>query len=264
MQNGFLIDMDGVIYKGGDLIKGADIFIKTLLKHNIPFIFLTNNSQRTRRDIAMKLARMGFPITDKHIFTCAVATARFLAHQKPDGTAYVIGEGGLLTALHQNGYAIVDSDPDYVVVGEGRTFTCEMIDKAVQMIFNGAKLIATNPDPNCPTSTGIRPGCGAIVAMLEKATGKKAFSVGKPSPVMMRAARKEISLDASHTIMIGDTMETDILGGLQMGYTTVLVLSGSTERMHLSDYAYQPDIIIDSVAKLLDSELLQIPQTITN
>ncbi len=150
-----------------------------------------------------------------------MATARFLAKQKPAGTAYVIGEGGLLNALHQNGYSVVDHDPDYVVVGEGRTLTMEMIDNAVRMILGGAKLVATNPDVNCPDPQGMRPGCGAIVAMLEAATGVKAFSVGKPSPVMMRAARKQLGLRAEETTMIGDTLETDILGAVQLGYRAI-------------------------------------------
>lgn len=189
---GFLIDMDGVIYRGKQLIPGADNFIHLLLERGIPFAFLTNNSQRTRRDVVCKLERMGIQVNESHIFTCAMATARFLAAQKPCGTAFVIGEGGLSHALHRNGYAIVDDDPDYVVVGEGRTFNMETVEAAVRMILRGAKLIATNLDPNCPTASGTRPGCGAIVSMLETATGRKAFSVGKPSSVMMRAARKEL------------------------------------------------------------------------
>lgn len=257
MRHGFLIDMDGVIYKGSQLISGADKFIARLRSHNIPFVFLTNNSQRTRRDVVTKLKRMGIEVDEQHIFTCAMATARFLSQQKPGGTAYVIGEGGLLHALHRNGYSIVDQDPDYVVVGEGRAFNFEMIETAVRMIEAGAKLIATNMDPNCPTQFGLRPGCGAIVAMLESATGRKAFSVGKPSPVMMRAARKELGLAAAETTMIGDTMETDILGGVQMGYHTVLVLSGGTSSGDLKDFGFQPDTIVDSIADLNVSSCLQ-------
>jgi NagD protein len=188
-----------------------------------------------------------------------MATARFLAQQKPHGTAFVIGEGGLTQALHHNGYSIVDSDPDYVVVGEGRTFTFEHIEKAVRMIVAGAKLVATNPDPNCPTSEGLRPGCGAIVAMLERATGIEAFSVGKPSPVMMRAARKVLDLSAEETTMIGDTMETDILGGVQMGYRTVLVLTGGTQERDLAHFAYRPDVIVGSIAELCE---LEIPESV--
>ena len=250
MRHGFLIDMDGVIYRGTDLIPGADRFINELTERQIPFLFLTNNSQRTRRDVVTKLKRMGIAVEEHHVFTCAMATARFLAAQKSGGTAYVIGEGGLLHALHRNGYSIVDHDPDYVVVGEGRSMTFEMFEAAVRMIEKGAKLIATNLDPNCPTQAGLRPGCGAIVAMLEAATGRKAFSVGKPSPIMMRAARKELGLTASETTMIGDTMETDILGGVQMGYRTVLVLSGGTQLTDLTDFAFEPDQIVDTIAEV--------------
>jgi NagD protein len=254
-RHGFLIDMDGVIYRERQLIPGADCFISLLLDRGVPFAFLTNNSQRTRRDVAMKLSRMGIYVEEHHIFTCAMATARFLAAQKPRGTAFVIGEGGLLHALHTNGYAIVDDDPDYVVVGEGRTFNMEIVEAAVRMILRGARLIATNIDPNCPTAHGLRPGCGAIVAMLETATGLKAFSVGKPSPVMMRAARKELALATDETIMIGDTMETDILGGVSMGYRTALVLSGGTRREDLQRYAYRPDLVLNSIADMCDEQV---------
>lgn len=252
MRKGFLIDMDGVIYRSSELIPGAVDFVRMLKDWNIPFLFLTNNSQRTRRDTATKLQRIGMPVDESNIFTCAMATARFLASQKPGGTAYVIGEGGLLNALHLNGYSVVDKSPDYVVVGEGRTLSFEMLEHAVQMVLDGAKLIATNLDPNCPTKNGTRPGCGAIVSLIEAATGIRAFSVGKPSPVMMRTARKELGMATSETIMIGDTMETDILGGVQMGYRTVLVLTGSTKFGDLARYAYQPDIIVDSIADLCE------------
>lgn len=251
MKRGFLIDMDGVIYRSSEMIPGADRFIRHLRETDTPFLFLTNNSQRTRRDVAKKLEHIGIDATEDDVFTCAMATARFLASQKPNGTAYVIGEGGLLHALHRHGFSIVDQNPDYVVVGEGRSFTFEMVEKAVQMVVRGAKLIATNLDRSCPTSSGVRPGCGAIVAMVEAATRQTAFSVGKPSPIMMRAARKELGLTAEETTIIGDTMETDILGGVQMGYHTVLVLSGGTQREDLSDFAYQPDLVVDSIEDLL-------------
>jgi NagD protein len=255
---GYLIDMDGVIYRGHQLIAGADRFIHDLRAAGVPFLFLTNNSQRTRRDVATKLQRLGLEADEEHVFTCAMATARFLARQKPGGTAFVIGEGGLLNALHQNGYAIVDRDPDYVVVGEGRTLNFEMVETAVGMVLGGAKLIATNPDPNCPTSNGgTRPGCGAVVAMLEAATGTKAFSVGKPSPVMLRAARKELGLSTDQTVVIGDTMETDVLGGVQLGYKTVLVLSGGTRVEDLARSAYRPDKVVASIAELNHERLLE-------
>lgn len=250
MKRGFLIDMDGVIYRGSNVLPGANKFIESLKATETPFLFLTNNSQRTRRDVAIRLCRMGIPAEEAHIFTSAMATARFLAKQKPNGTAFVIGEGGLLQALHFNGYAIVDHDPDYVVVGEGRVFTMELLEHATRMILKGARLIATNMDPNCPTPEGTRPGCGAIVALLEKATGVTAFSVGKPSPVMMREARKELGLRTEETIIIGDTMETDILGGAQLGFQTILVLTGSTREQDLARYAYRPDRVVPSIADM--------------
>jgi len=247
---GFLIDMDGVIYRGHTLIPGAERFVQELLDRDIPFLFLTNNSQRTRLDVATKLGRLGINVGEEHVFTCAMATARYLARQKPNGTAFVIGEGGLLNALHSNGYAIVDKDPDYVVVGEGRTLNYEMVEAALGMIRAGAKLVATNLDPNCPTQHGTRPGCGALVALLEVAAGVKAFSVGKPSPVMLRAARKELGLTTDQTVVIGDTMETDILGGVQLGYKTILVLSGGTKRDDLRHFAYRPDEVVESIADI--------------
>lgn len=257
MNAGFLIDMDGVLYRGSDAIGGAVEFVSRLLDWGAPFLFVTNNSQRTRRDVAVRLQRMGFAVDAEHVFTCAMATARYLAQQQPHGTAYVIGEGGLLHALHQNGYAIVDHDPDYVVVGEGRTITFEAIEASVHMIMNGARLIATNPDPNCPTPTGLRPGCGAIAAMLETATGASAFSVGKPSPIIMRMARKELGLATGETWMIGDTMDTDILGGVQMGYRTILTLTGGTRREEVARYAYQPDLVVESLSELADPQMFE-------
>ncbi len=255
-KKGFLIDMDGVIYRGKEPIPGAIEFINKLKKEGHPFLFLTNNSQRTSRDVCYKLKKLGFNVGVEDIFTCAIATAKYLSMAKPDGTAYVIGEGGLLTELHKYGYAIVDDHPDYVVIGEGRTIMLEAVDKAVNMVMNGSKLIATNLDPNCPVDGGkYRAGCGAFVAMIEFATGKKAFSVGKPSPVMMRMARKKLNLTTDETIMIGDTMETDILGAGAMGFTTVLTLSGVSKLEMLNDYGYNPDFIVNSIQDLLKDDL---------
>jgi len=250
MKYGFLLDMDGVIYQGSRVVPGAAQFVRRLREADTRFLFLTNNSQRTRRDVAMKLCRMGIQVTERDIFTCSMATARFVAQQKPGGTAYVIGEGGLLNALHINGYTVVDDNPDFVIVGEGRTMTFEAIEKAVRLVANGARLIATNLDPNCPTESGIRPGCGAIVAMIERATGKEAFSVGKPSAIMMRAARKQLGLSSEETVMVGDTMDTDILGAVGLSYRAILVLSGGTRREDLENFAYTPDLVLDSVADI--------------
>lgn len=247
MAQGLLIDMDGVIYGGNDLIVGADKFIARLLKEGIPFTFMTNNSQRTRLEATRKLKRLGITVEDKHIYTSAMATASFLASQAPRGTVYVLGEGGLLTSLTENGLTMVDSEPDFVVIGEGRNFTLEMVGKAVNMILEGAKLIATNRDPSPKRKGWDNLGIAATTAMIEEATGKKAFVVGKPSPVMMRAARKYIGLETAGTTIIGDTMDTDIQGGVQMGYKTVLVLSGVSKKENLNDYAFKPDMIVDSV-----------------
>ena len=268
-KKGFLIDMDGVIYHGSEPIPGAVEFINRLRENGFPFMFLTNNSQRTSRDVCYKLRKMGFNVNDEDIFTCAMATARYLASRKENGTAYVIGEGGLLTELHKVGYSIVDDHPDFVIIGEGRTIMLESVDKAINMIMRGSKLIATNLDPNCPVGNGnYRAGCGAFVSMLEFATGKQAFSVGKPSPVMMRMARKELDLATDETIMIGDTMSTDILGAGSMGFTTVLTLSGVTNMEDLDKYGYTPDFIIKSVKDLLDealfSQVLEKEHTVDN
>ena len=250
MTHGYLLDMDGVIYRGSTVIPGAERFINELRTRNIPFLFLTNNSRFTSRELAHKLKLIGIEVEDRHLFTSAMATASFLASQKPGGTAYVLGEGGLVLSLHQNGYTVVEKNPDYVIVGEGRTLTLEMVEKAIDFILEGAKLIATNLDPAPKIRGWTKPGTGAIVAMLEEATGKKAFSVGKPSPIMMRAARKALGLSTSQMTMIGDTMETDILGGVQMGYRSILVLSGWTRREDLVNYAYQPDRVLESLADL--------------
>lgn len=252
-QLGFLLDMDGVVYRGNQMIPGADRFIEKLREHKIPFLFLTNNSQRARRDIAMKLQRMGIAAESDDVFTCAMATARFLAGQRKSVTAYVIGENGLTSALHHNGIAVVDDHADYVVIGEGRTMSFEMVEKAVRLVEKGARLVATNLDATCPTDQGTRPGCGAIVAMIEKATGVQAFSVGKPSGVMMRMAQRQLGVRSEHTVMVGDTMYTDILGGVEMGFITALVLSGHTKIEEVKRYAYQPDHIIESLVHMPDA-----------
>ncbi len=247
MKHGLLIDMDGVIYGGDFLIPGADTFIARLLKENIPFTFMTNNSQRTPVDAVRKLKKLGIEVTESHIYTSAMATSKFLASQVPRGTAYVLGEGGLLNSLHDHGLSLVDTEPDFVVLGEGRNFTLEMVQRAVDMILAGAKFITTNRDPS-PKKTGWNNlGIAATTAMIEEATGVKAFVVGKPGPVMMRSARKFIGLETAETTVIGDTMDTDIQGGVQMGYHTILVLSGISKNEELSHYAFKPDLVVDSV-----------------
>ena len=239
--------MDGVIYGGDTMIPGADTFIKTLLDEDIPFTFMTNNSQRTPLEVLRKIKRMGIVVEKKHVYTSAMATASFLANQKEDGTVYVLGEGGLISSLHEVGMTMVETDPDFIVVGEGRNFTLEMVQKAVDMILAGANLIATNPDPSPKKLGWNNLGIAAVVAMIEEASGKKAFSVGKPSPVMMRSARKWIGLETAETTVIGDTMGTDILGGFQMGYHTILTLTGVTKKEHLIEFPYKPYMIVNSV-----------------
>ena len=250
MAKGFLIDMDGVIYSGNALIPGADKFIAELNERKVPYLFLTNNSQRTPRDVINKLAGLGIEAEESSVFTSAMATGWFLARMKPHGTAYVLGEGGLLTSLHENGYSLVTQDPDFVVVGEGRNFTLEMVNNAVDMILNGAKLVATNLDPSPKKKGWNNLGIKAVIAMIEEATGIRAFSVGKPSPVMMRVARKRLGLETANTTMIGDTMDTDILGGIQVGYRTVLTLTGVSKKAELKDYAFSPDLVVESAGEL--------------
>ena len=252
MKKGFLIDMDGVLYRGDYIIPGADEFIRYLNNSGLPYLFLTNNSRPTPRDIALKLElKLGVQVAEEHIFTSAMSTAYFLSNQKPNGSAYVIGEGGLLKSIYDIGYAIDDSHPEYVIVGEGRTLTLEMIEKAIDMIIGGSKLIATNLDPAPKHPGWMKPGTGAVIKMLEEATGIQAFSLGKPSPVMMRAARKKLQLTTNETVMIGDTMETDILGGVTMGFETILTLTGATKIEDLKNYAYAPNRVVESVADLI-------------
>jgi len=250
MKQGLLIDMDGVIYSGEMLIDGADKFIKNLLKKNIPFTFMTNNSQRTRLEVVRKLKGFGIDVSEEHIYTSAMATGKFLGDQGKHGTAYVLGEGGLLTSLHENGITLVTTDPEFVVLGEGRNFTLEMVQLAVDMILSGAKFITTNRDPSPKKPGWNNLGIAATTAMIEEATGRAAFVTGKPSPVMMRSARKYLGLETAETTVIGDTMETDIQGGVQMGYKTILVLSGITQKENLSHYAFKPDLVVSSIDQI--------------
>ena len=243
--------MDGVIYGGDTLIPGADEFIQKLLDLDIAFTFMTNNSQRSPVEVLRKLKKLGITVEEKHVYTSAMATGEFLSQQQPKGTAYVLGEGGLLGSLHASGYSLVETDPDYVVVGEGRNFTLEMVQKSVDMILDGARLIATNLDMSPKKKGWNNLGIAAVVAMIEEASGTKAFSVGKPSPVMMRSARKWLGLETAETIVIGDTMGTDIQGGVQMGYKTVLVLSGITNKEDITKFAFQPHMVVDSVKDLV-------------
>jgi NagD protein len=251
MRHGYLIDMDGVIYRGSAAIPGAAEFIGHLQERGIPYLFLTNNSTYTPLDVVVKLRKLGIETTVDHVYTSAMATAEFVHRQKPDGTAFIIGEGGLLTALNEVGYAITAESPDFVIVGEGRVLNFEMAEKAHRSIAGGARLISTNADTWCPTDNGPRPGCGAIAAMLEAATGRKAYHVGKPNPFMMRAARKRIGLATDEVVMVGDTMETDIRGATDLGFQSILVLTGSTTPEELGAYPFRPTHVVSSIAELL-------------
>jgi NagD protein len=250
MKHGLLLDMDGVIYSGETLIEGADKFINNLLKQKIPFTFMTNNSQRTRLEAVRKLKGFGIEVTEDHVYTSAMATGKFLGDQCKNGTAYVLGEGGLIGSLHENGITLVNTDPEFVVLGEGRNFTLEMVQRAVDMILAGAKFITTNRDPSPKKPGWNNLGIAATTAMIEEATGRKAFVTGKPSPVMMRSARKYLGLETAETTVIGDTMETDIEGGVQMGYKTILVLSGIAKKEDISHYAFQPDLVVSTVEQI--------------
>lgn len=258
MNQGYLIDMDGVIYRGSEAIPGAAEFIRHLDETRTPYLFLTNNSAYAALDVVVKLRKFGIETTVEHVYTSALATAEFVSQQKPDGTAFVIGEGGLLNALNAVNYAVGSEHADYVIVGEGRTMNFEVMEKAHRLVEQGARLISTNADTWCPTDSGPRPGCGAIVAMLESATGRKAYHVGKPNPFMMRLARKRIGLRTDEVTMIGDTMDTDIRGATDLGFRSVLVLSGSTRREDLASFPFRPTVVAESIAELLPEAALAV------
>jgi NagD protein len=251
MREGYLIDMDGVIYRGSEAIPGAAAFIHYLQDSGTPYLFLTNNSSYTPLDVVVKLRKFGIETSIGHVYTSALATAEFVQQQRPNGTAFVIGEGGMLAALHDVDYAISREAPDYVIVGEGRVLNYELVEQAHRLLASGSQLISTNADTWCPTDSGPRPGCGAIVALLEAASGKTAYHVGKPNPYMMRAARKRIGLRTDEVIMIGDTMETDIRGASDLGFRSVLVLTGSSTRESWREYPYAPTRVVESIAELV-------------
>ena len=249
MKN-YVLDMDGVLYRGNHLIPGAREFIEKLQKNGNPFLFLTNNSQRTPLDFQRKLERMGLDVPEKHYFTSAMATAAFLHSQKPHGSAYVIGEAGLTHALYQVGYSITEIDPDYVVLGDTPSYDYTKIVSAVKLILNGARFVATNPDVSGPMEEGIHPACGALAAPIERVTGQEAYYVGKPNPLMMREALRRLNAHSEDSVMIGDRMDTDVLSGIGAGMRAVLVLTGVTTREELSRFSFQPNQIIESLADL--------------
>jgi NagD protein len=249
-QKNYLIDMDGVLVRGSNIIPGADKFIENLHAKSIKFLVLTNNAMYTPVDLAHRLQIIGMPITADMIFTSAMATARFLQSQHPDGTAFVIGESGLTEEIHNAGYVITDVNPDYVVLGETFAYNLDYITKAIRFVVAGAHFIATNPDPTGPTESGIAPACGAMAALIEKASGRSPFFVVKPNPFMMRSALNHLGVHSENTVMIGDRMDTDIIAGIESGMETILVLSGLTKREQISDYPFQPQHVLDSVADI--------------
>jgi NagD protein len=246
----FITDMDGVLIKGNQFVPGADRFIARLEETKREYLVLTNNSIYTPRDLANRLNTIGLKITPERLFTSAMATADFINSQRPNGTAFVIGESGLTQAIHEIGYVIADSEPDYVILGETKGYNYESITKAIRLIAGGARFIATNPDVTGPTEAGIVPGCGAMAALLETATGKAPFYVGKPNPFMMRSALNYLDVHSEDTVMIGDRMDTDIVAGVESGMKTILVLSGVTSRTDVERFPYRPTWVLGSVAEI--------------
>jgi NagD protein len=246
----YLTDMDGVIVRGSALIPGAAEFIQRLRDREIPFLILTNNSLYTQRDLQVRLSYMGLQVPPDAIFTSALATAQFLHSQRPDGRAYVIGEAGLTTALHDIGYALTDQDPEYVVLGETTTYSFERITRAIRFIADGARFIATNPDVMGPGEGGIVPATGAVAALISSATGVKPYFIGKPNPLMMRTALRTLNAHSENSVMIGDRMDTDIIAGIESGLRTILVLTGVTSRQQVERFPYRPTWIQESIAEV--------------
>ncbi|MDJ0753062.1 MAG: HAD-IIA family hydrolase [Ardenticatenaceae bacterium] len=246
-----ITDMDGVLITGNVPVPGAAEFIEQIEASDFKYLVLTNNSTYTPRDLSHRLQSIGLNISQDHIFTSAMATARFLQQQRPDGTAFVIGESGLTEAIHEVGYVITDIKPDYVVLGETPTYSYDMLTKAVRLIDGGARFIATNPDVSGPTESGIVPGCGATAALIQSATGKAPFFVGKPNPLMMRSALDYLDVHSRNAVMIGDRMDTDIIAGVESGMETVLVYTGVTRPEMIEQYPYRPNHVVKSIAELL-------------
>ncbi|MEV8345500.1 HAD-IIA family hydrolase [Streptomyces niveus] len=248
----WLTDMDGVLIHEGVPVPGADAFIKRLRETGRPFLVLTNNSIYTPRDLHARLSRMGLDVPVESIWTSALATAKFLDNQHPGGTAYAIGEAGLTTALHDAGYVLTDTDPDFVILGETRTYSFEALTKAIRLINDGARFIATNPDNTGPSPEGALPATGSVAALITKATGKDPYFIGKPNPLMMRTGLNALGAHSESSAMIGDRMDTDILAGLEAGMETFLVLTGVTGTADIDQYPFRPTNVVDSIADLVD------------
>ena len=248
----WLMDMDGVLVREQTAILGADRFLARLRELGLPFLVLTNNSIYTRRDLAARLRTSGLDVPEESIWTSALATATFLQDQRPGGSAFVIGEAGLTTALHGAGYTLSETDPDYVVLGETRTYSFERITHAIRLIVGGARFIATNPDPTGPSPDGPLPATGSVAALISRATGVQPYFVGKPNPLMMRSALNAIDAHSETSAMVGDRMDTDVVSGLEAGMYTVLVLTGSTQREEAKRFPYRPSRIVESIADLVE------------
>jgi len=248
----WLTDMDGVLVHEGHALPGAADFLQRLIDRERRFLVLTNNSIFTPRDLAARLVRSGLNVPEESIWTSALATADFLADQSPGGSAYVIGEAGLTTALHEAGYVLTDIKPDYVVLGETRTYSFEAITTAIRLIETGSRFLATNPDATGPSAEGPLPATGAVAALITRATGRLPYFVGKPNPMMFRSAMNRIEAHSETTAMIGDRMDTDVVAGIEAGLKTLLVLTGSTTRADIDRYPYRPTLVLDSIADVVD------------
>ena len=248
---GFIIDMDGVIYHGNRLLPGVTDFVAWLEESAKKYLFLTNSSERTPKELHEKLKRLGINAGEEHFYTSALATASFLSNQKPNGSAYIIGDAGLIHALYSVGYSVNNVNPDYVVVGDTHGYNFEKIELAVNLVIKGAKLIGTNPDVSGPIEDGITPSTKALVAPIETVTGKKAYYVGKPNPLMMRIALKKLGVKREEAIVIGDRMDTDVRCGLESEIDTLLVLSGITARNEIDNFPYQPRYVLNGVIDLV-------------
>ncbi len=250
-KKGFICDMDGVIYHGNQIIPGVKEFIQWMQEEEKEYLFLTNSSGYTRKELQQKLARMGLDVSEEHFYTSALATAEFLKKQAPGCSAYVIGEAGLYNALYEAGITMSDYAPDYVVIGEAKSYSLDTLTKATNLVVNGAKLIGANSDVTTPIENGIAPACQALVAPVEMATGKKAYYCGKPNPLMVRTGLRLLGCHSAEAVFVGDRMDTDIVAGTECGVDTVLVLSGVSTRETLKTYAYQPTVVFDGVGDIV-------------
>ena len=253
-KKGFLCDMDGVIYHGNQLLPGVKDFVSWLQEEGKSFLFLTNSSERSPRELAQKLSRMGMDVDESHFYTSALATAKFIASQSPRCTAYVIGAPGLFNALYEAGITMNDVNPDYVIVGETSNYNYESILKAVHFVQKGARLIGTNTDLTGPSEQGIIPACRALVSPIELTTGCKAYFVGKPNPVMMRTGLRLLGCHSDEAVMVGDRMDTDIVAGVETGLSTVLVLSGVTTLEEMNRFPYRPHYVLSGVGEICPSK----------